>query len=101
MPEATDLHGITIIGGGPTGLFAAYYAGFRGLTASSIACQSLAVNSQPPTRRSISTMSLASRRSWRRTSSGTWGRPCRLTKAAPCTTNTNSRMTERAMNRHP
>jgi thioredoxin reductase (NADPH) len=44
MPEATDLHDITIIGGGPTGLFAAYYAGFRGLTASSIACQSLAVN---------------------------------------------------------
>ncbi len=33
MPESNDLHDITIIGGGPTGLFAAYYAGFRGLTA--------------------------------------------------------------------
>ena len=33
MPEPTDLHDITIIGGGPTGLFAAYYAGFRGLKA--------------------------------------------------------------------
>ncbi len=33
MPEPNDLHDITIIGGGPTGLFAAYYAGFRGLTA--------------------------------------------------------------------
>jgi len=33
VPEATDLHDITIIGGGPTGLFAAYYAGFRGLKA--------------------------------------------------------------------
>ena len=33
MPESSDLHDITIIGGGPTGLFAAYYAGFRGLTA--------------------------------------------------------------------
>jgi thioredoxin reductase (NADPH) len=33
VPEATDVHDITIIGGGPTGLFAAYYAGFRGLKA--------------------------------------------------------------------
>ncbi|MBI2903117.1 MAG: NAD(P)/FAD-dependent oxidoreductase [Candidatus Methylomirabilis oxyfera] len=33
MPEPNDLHDITIIGGGPTGLFAAYYARFRGLTA--------------------------------------------------------------------
>ncbi len=33
MPNSSDLHDITIIGGGPTGLFAAYYAGFRGLTA--------------------------------------------------------------------
>ncbi len=33
MPESSDLHDITIIGGGPTGLFAAYYSGFRGLTA--------------------------------------------------------------------
>jgi thioredoxin reductase len=32
MPESSDLHDVTIIGGGPTGLFAAYYAGFRGLT---------------------------------------------------------------------
>ncbi len=32
-PESNDLHDITIIGGGPTGLFAAYYSGFRGLTA--------------------------------------------------------------------
>ena len=32
MPDSRDLHDITIIGGGPTGLFAAYYAGFRGLT---------------------------------------------------------------------
>ena len=32
MPESNDLHDITIIGGGPTGLFAAYYAGFRGFT---------------------------------------------------------------------
>ncbi len=32
MAESNDLHDITIIGGGPTGLFAAYYAGFRGLT---------------------------------------------------------------------
>jgi len=32
MPESSDLHDITIIGGGPTGLLAAYYAGFRGLT---------------------------------------------------------------------
>ena len=27
-----DLHDLLIIGGGPTGLFGAYYAGFRGLT---------------------------------------------------------------------
>jgi thioredoxin reductase len=33
MPEPHDLHDLTIIGGGPTGLFAAYYAGFRGLAA--------------------------------------------------------------------
>ena len=36
MPESSDLHDITIIGGGPTGLFAAYYAGFHGLTAKNI-----------------------------------------------------------------
>ena len=33
MLPSVELHDITIIGGGPTGLFAAYYAGFRGLTA--------------------------------------------------------------------
>lgn len=33
MPESSDLHDVTIIGGGPTGLFAAYYAGFRSLKA--------------------------------------------------------------------
>lgn len=33
MVPSGELHDITIIGGGPTGLFAAYYAGFRGLTA--------------------------------------------------------------------
>ena len=33
MPEATDVHDITTIGGGPTGLFAACYAGFRDLKA--------------------------------------------------------------------
>ena len=33
MPASNEPHDITIIGGGPTGLFAAYYAGFRGLTA--------------------------------------------------------------------
>lgn len=33
MSNSKDLHDITIIGGGPTGLFAAYYSGFRGLTA--------------------------------------------------------------------
>jgi len=32
MPEAHELHDITVIGGGPAGLFAAYYAGVRGLT---------------------------------------------------------------------
>jgi thioredoxin reductase (NADPH) len=32
MPKTNELPDITIIGGGPTGLFAAYYAGFRGLT---------------------------------------------------------------------
>ena len=32
MPDSNDLHDMTIIGGGPTGMFAAYYAGFRGLT---------------------------------------------------------------------
>ena len=30
---AHDLTDITIIGGGPTGLFAAFYAGMRGVTA--------------------------------------------------------------------
>src|SRR5436309_743372 len=29
---APDLSDVVIIGGGPTGLFAAYYSGFRGLT---------------------------------------------------------------------
>ncbi len=33
MPPSGELHDITIIGGGPAGLYAAYYAGFRGLTA--------------------------------------------------------------------
>jgi thioredoxin reductase (NADPH) len=33
MPQSAKSHDITIIGGGPAGLFAAYYAGFRGLTA--------------------------------------------------------------------
>jgi thioredoxin reductase (NADPH) len=32
MPQSSELRDITIIGGGPTGLFAAFYAGFRGLT---------------------------------------------------------------------
>ena len=32
MLSSGELHDITIIGGGPSGLFAAYYAGFRGLT---------------------------------------------------------------------
>jgi thioredoxin reductase (NADPH) len=31
IPDGTDPHDVTIIGTGPTGLFAAYYAGFRGL----------------------------------------------------------------------
>src|SRR5881628_47523 len=31
-PRSPDLTDILIFGGGPTGLFAAYYSGFRGLT---------------------------------------------------------------------
>jgi len=31
ITNGRDLHDVTIIGAGPTGLFAAYYAGFRGL----------------------------------------------------------------------
>jgi thioredoxin reductase (NADPH) len=33
VPDAQDLKDISIIGGGPTGLFAAFYAGMRGATA--------------------------------------------------------------------
>ena len=33
MSNPSDLHDLTIVGGGPTGLFAAYHARFRGLTA--------------------------------------------------------------------
>jgi thioredoxin reductase (NADPH) len=33
MQHSTNLHDVTIIGGGPTGLYAAYYAGFRRLRA--------------------------------------------------------------------
>jgi thioredoxin reductase (NADPH) len=32
MPQSSELRDITIIGGGPAGLFGAFYAGFRGLT---------------------------------------------------------------------
>jgi ferredoxin/flavodoxin---NADP+ reductase len=31
MPESNDLYDVTIIGGGPTGLFTAFYAGLRGM----------------------------------------------------------------------
>ena len=31
MPEESDVYDITIIGAGPTGLFAAFYAGMRGM----------------------------------------------------------------------
>ena len=33
MPESQDIRDITIIGGGPTGIFALFYAGMRGATA--------------------------------------------------------------------
>src|SRR5215471_19850281 len=33
MPDSQDIRDITIIGGGPTGIFALFYAGMRGATA--------------------------------------------------------------------
>src|SRR6478672_1925372 len=33
MPDQHDIRDITIIGGGPTGIFALFYAGMRGATA--------------------------------------------------------------------
>jgi thioredoxin reductase (NADPH) len=33
MPDQNDIRDITIIGGGPTGIFALFYAGMRGATA--------------------------------------------------------------------
>jgi thioredoxin reductase (NADPH) len=102
MPESSDLHDVTIIGGGPTGLFAAYYAGFRGLTSKII--DSLPelggqLTAAYPEKYIYDVPGFPKVLAGPRQEPG--GRPCRLTKAAPCTTNTNSRMTERAMNRHP
>ena len=32
MPENQEVHDVTIIGGGPVGLFTAFYAGLRNMT---------------------------------------------------------------------
>ncbi len=65
----SDLYDITIIGGGPVGLFGAFYAGLRGMRVkSSTACPNWAGNSLRCTLKSMCTTCQASLKCWRKTS---------------------------------